>query len=261
MVPAPSNTPMPGKEGTQEGKARLYSVYLRPWVLDHSIATEEVPHLTNLNVLPSPPATGSINMRKRYRCKQPDRQPHISQPRSYAMAWRWYVRGNVVSRHAQKIIVQFMAASCGTSKRHADGEDNVEVESSPLTLPSNNLALERVHGILDRMSAAAIQKASTAAGKDKPEAEASEEDADAKALEQSGQINDAMQLTAKLWSRTQQSWPTGEIDTRISTLPDISSSAPPKKRKFQKTKDVRTHPRPSSRRLTLSGERLTSKTG
>ena len=158
MVPAPNNTPMPGKEATQEGKARLYSVYLRPWVLDHSIATDEVPHLINLNALPSLCATGSSNMRQRYRCKQPDRQPNISQPRSYAMSWRWYVRGNVVSRHAQKVIVQFMAASCGTSKRRAEHDENMEAESSPLALPNNNLALERVHGILDRMSAAAVQK-------------------------------------------------------------------------------------------------------
>ena len=34
LVPAPSHTRMPEKEKTQEARARLYSVYLRPWVLD-----------------------------------------------------------------------------------------------------------------------------------------------------------------------------------------------------------------------------------
>ena len=32
IVPAPSSCPMPEKERTSEGKARLYSIYLRPWV-------------------------------------------------------------------------------------------------------------------------------------------------------------------------------------------------------------------------------------
>ena len=50
MVPAPSNTPMPGKEKTDEGKARLYSLYLRPWALDRSMCTEEVMHVTDLDL-------------------------------------------------------------------------------------------------------------------------------------------------------------------------------------------------------------------
>ena len=34
MVPALAHSPMPNKQGSQEGKARVLSVYLRPWVLD-----------------------------------------------------------------------------------------------------------------------------------------------------------------------------------------------------------------------------------
>ena len=44
--------------------------------------------------------------------------------RSYEVAWRTYIRGHVVSRHAKQITVQFMAACCGKSKRaDVDAED------------------------------------------------------------------------------------------------------------------------------------------
>jgi len=49
MVPAPSNTPMPDNANDAEGKARLFSVYLRPWTLDRRIATTEVPHIADLD--------------------------------------------------------------------------------------------------------------------------------------------------------------------------------------------------------------------
>ena len=39
MVPAPQHTPMPDKQIDVEGKSRLFSLYLRPWVLSHSQAS------------------------------------------------------------------------------------------------------------------------------------------------------------------------------------------------------------------------------
>jgi hypothetical protein len=34
---------------------------------------------------------------------------------SFYAAWRWYLRGNIVSWHAARLITQFMAACCGRS--------------------------------------------------------------------------------------------------------------------------------------------------
>ena len=108
-VPAPTGTPMPEKEGDANKKARLYSVYLRPWVLDKNIATVEVPHIADLDLTTESCCPGQIT-RRRLRGKQ---SPHkLIQPRrSFSEAWRNYIRGNVVSRHAQKIIVQLLAAN------------------------------------------------------------------------------------------------------------------------------------------------------
>ena len=52
VVPAPSHTRLPYQETTQEDKARLYSVYMRPWVLNPRDATIEVPLLANLCHIP-----------------------------------------------------------------------------------------------------------------------------------------------------------------------------------------------------------------
>ena len=73
--------------------------------------------------------------------------------RSYAMAWRTYIRGHVVTRHAARLITQFMAACCGTTKSHDNEEEPNEGPGIQDNIPNNILPLERVHNILDRMSA------------------------------------------------------------------------------------------------------------
>merc|ERR1712159_734282 len=87
---------------------------MRPWVLDRRFANEEVPFIADLDVVP---VAQPKPISRRLRCKQPRRGIPV---RNYAASWSWYVRGNVVTRHAKRLIVQFMAANCGKTKR---GED------------------------------------------------------------------------------------------------------------------------------------------
>ena len=44
---------MPDRARNQEERAKLYSVYLRPWVLEHDDASAAVPHITELNLVPA----------------------------------------------------------------------------------------------------------------------------------------------------------------------------------------------------------------
>ena len=68
-------------------------------------------------------------------------------------ALRWHIRGNVVSQHAQRIIVQFMAACCGKSTKDRDVDDeDLGRESKMKELLANALVLDRAHAVLDRMS-------------------------------------------------------------------------------------------------------------
>ena len=108
---------MPDKHAVPENQAKVLSVYLRPWVMDPDIATEQVPHIRDLNLVPATPSDdcpGDVGeSRRRLRYKQPcPSYDHIAQARvrSYQHAWRTYLRGNVVSLHAKRIIVQFLVA-------------------------------------------------------------------------------------------------------------------------------------------------------
>ena len=265
MIPAPADCPMPDKQKTAELKARVFSVYLRPWTLDRAVATAEVPFITDLDVVPAvsvqPFSAGHIH--RRLRCKTSDVPLPTKRRlrgkssdvclaygsfahRSFADAWSWYVRGNVVSRTAARIITQFMAASCGVaSHREEDGglsED--DAAKADEALPDNILPLSRVHAILDRMSAGDCVKKQKAPQQDDVDACISDEDPDRAALQQSNNISDAMQLTAKLWSRKASEWQLQKLDTSTGPFGDPKADQDHKARsshKKNKTAKPRDH--------------------
>ena len=49
-IPQPEKTPLPRGGMDPEERAKLFSVYLRPWTLSDVFASAHVPHLKNLNV-------------------------------------------------------------------------------------------------------------------------------------------------------------------------------------------------------------------
>ena len=280
MTPAPCNTPMPDKQKDAEQKARCYSTYLRPWTLDPSIATSEVPYIANLDVVmlddagpcpaqrteggkasdehpkagvgPCPAQSekattasqGSPNKRVRLRSKTVDEtQPQ----RSYAMAWSTYIRGNVVTRHAARLITQFMAACCGTTKNHDNEDEPDEGPGKHHNIPDNTLPLERVHNILDRMSAmesrapkAKTRKRSEEEEEEKKEVEEDDFEAASRALQQSEVVSTAMQMTARLWSRTAQQWPDyTPTETRASLHATSATASVEPKRRLTKKRSQR----------------------
>ena len=113
MVPAPTNSPMPESRRSDEYRGRVFSVYLRPWTLNAAWSTDRVPHLQELNVVPGSAQDGTPQY-------------------SYAAAWSNYIQNGVVSRHAQRIIVQFMLANCGRSGRQEDLQNDAEVRPKEL---------------------------------------------------------------------------------------------------------------------------------
>ena len=86
-------------------------------------------------------------------------------------------------------------------------------------MPSNDIPLDRVHSLLDRMSSddSRKQKLAQVRGENN-DSEDDNRKADMQALSQSNQVDDAMQMTARLWSRKTQAWPDTWVDTRSSTL-------------------------------------------
>jgi len=49
-IPQPEKSPLPRGGMDPEERAKLFSVYLRPWTLSDVFASAHVPHLKNLNV-------------------------------------------------------------------------------------------------------------------------------------------------------------------------------------------------------------------
>ena len=195
-----------------------------------------MPHLRDLNkyaLIPSIPAknekcdddtfeTGDKSIqeeipgRRRLRGKTVD----PSKSCDYALAWSMYVRGNVVTEHAARLIKHILATCCGkSSTRDGDAELEDDVVQKVRELPANVLPLARVHAILDNMSKANADgarksKSGKAKGNDEDNEEMEEpEDEDEKALRQSANVNNAMQVTAEMWARDAQPWPA--VDTTV----------------------------------------------
>eukprot|EP00973_Karenia_brevis_P022870 3148359-Karenia_brevis.AAC.1 len=70
------------------------------------------------------------------------------------------------------------------------------------------MPLVRVHAILDHMSSAEYVKRKRDKKDKHLDEDESEDDAllDRRALAQSNTVNDAMQMTARLWARTNKTW-------------------------------------------------------
>ena len=131
MVPAPSSCPMPDKQRSGERRDRLYLLYLQPWVLESSWAVPGlVPHISDLNKVEDSSCAESP-------CSF-----------SYSEAWKKYISQNIVSRHAHRIIVQFMAACCGKSKT-TDPQPEAAVAGSSRECPPSDLLLAQVHTLID----------------------------------------------------------------------------------------------------------------
>ena len=52
-VPCPESTPLPHKTNTTEERAEYCGVYLRPWVLLRRDASQHVPFLADLDIVPT----------------------------------------------------------------------------------------------------------------------------------------------------------------------------------------------------------------
>ena len=50
-VPCPENTPLPNRRVSKETRAKIFSIYLRPWTLAKRLATDMVPFLSDLALL------------------------------------------------------------------------------------------------------------------------------------------------------------------------------------------------------------------
>ena len=147
FVPQPSGTPMPEKRHTVEERARLLSVYLRPWVLLRCHVSTHVPYLTDLNTKREWNTTMRDSVRKRQKTT-PVLPPHCS----WRHSWKEYVRHHIVSHHAAKIIGNFLAGTCCYSSHTQDVEEAEPDTKTMDKLPALSMSLPALHETLQKMT-------------------------------------------------------------------------------------------------------------
>ena len=135
MVPCPENTPLPNRRMAKESRAKILSVYLRPWTLAKALATDDVPYITDLAV-----------------CVQSDAAQEPS-TRSARAGWRSYLRN--VLPHAQRGIRSFML-TCLAEGRGREDEDEKDHSKGPDIVCS--LSLDAVHDAIALRSKADVDE-------------------------------------------------------------------------------------------------------
>ena len=76
MVPCPEKAPPPNRQISKEARAKLFSVYLRPWTLAPPMATADVPFLGDLAAAPA----GADELLAK-----------VSEKESFRLNWKEYV--------------------------------------------------------------------------------------------------------------------------------------------------------------------------
>ena len=121
--------PRPGRG--VEGNAKYCLLFFRPWTLVSEFACPDVLHITNLGNAAQQGALADLDARtarRRAVGKQQDRTVGVAPRLNFAAAWENYIRGSVVSKHAQRLITQLLL---NTMARNAgDDEDHDEADPS-----------------------------------------------------------------------------------------------------------------------------------
>ena len=140
-VPVFASSKMPRAGMKDEEKARLCSLYWRPWTLCADFSqTPHVPHLLQMCLYPE------LIVRHRKRAKSKATVDETMP--SWAGSWGRYIRGNVVSEHAARLIRRFLAltlARSGNNGRESDddaesGKEDMEGHgAAPVKLKLNEM--------------------------------------------------------------------------------------------------------------------------
>ena len=146
-VPRPDGTPLPTSSLEKDERGRIFSAYLRPWVLHADDATPHVPLLEDLDLLVSDilelfrnvdDEKTRSSIRRRLRYKQPPtcRGRTLSSlgykdcngsllRRSWWDAWKDYRMHHVVSNWAVRAIQHFNASQLADSLEKAEADDEL----------------------------------------------------------------------------------------------------------------------------------------
>ena len=147
FVPRPDGTPLPTSALDQEERGRIFSAYLRPWVLHAEDATPHVPLLEDLDLLVSDVlelfrsvanenSKPCVRRRLRYKQTSTSRGSTLSSlgykdskgsplRRSWWDSWKDYRMHHVVSNWAVRAIQHFNASQLADTLEKAEADDEM----------------------------------------------------------------------------------------------------------------------------------------
>ena len=144
-VPVFSGSKMPRASMKDEEKAKLCSLYWRPWTLCEDFSqAPHVPHLLQMRLYPE------LTVQHRVRGKSKATAEETMQ--SWAGSWSRYIRGNIVSEHAAKLIRRFLSLTLARSSYDGQESDD-DAESGKENMEGHGadpmkIKLDDLHQIL-----------------------------------------------------------------------------------------------------------------
>ena len=208
-VPRPDGTPLPTSTLDAEQRGRMFSSYLRPWVLHEDDCSPHVPLLYDIDILISDELLAfeaakekqsrTIVKNRRLRGKQPrpatasgtlryvyTKQNGEALARSYADAWKDYRCKHVVSKWAARIIQQFNASHLADSLEAEEADQSQDNRRERNPIDNSWMQLTSVKDILEGTASAERRRAG---GKDKIQISA-----------HAHLVEEAKSISEKLWS-------------------------------------------------------------
>ena len=146
-VPVLEGSRVPGPQTAPEDTAKYCSLFFRPWSLIAD--TIRVPYLANMAFSRDSRAQALEQKteikRRRLIGKQEVRSINWKQ------IWNEYIRENVVSKHAARIIQTFLVNSfSGSSNIHSAEDDNVDDSDADADIPPLTFTREEAQALLNR---------------------------------------------------------------------------------------------------------------
>ena len=118
VVPCPERTPIPARGWSKEHRAKVFSVYLRPWTLIADEACVDIPYILDLDLMQE-------DWYKQQQLKSTKQDVHGLQ-RSMRGAWKEYVRERVPSAFATQVRNFIKIAFAEFHGRDDEDEDSMK---------------------------------------------------------------------------------------------------------------------------------------
>ena len=195
MVPCAENTPLPSRRVSKETRAKILSVYLRPWTLAKPMATTAVPFLVDIAV-----------------AGKADDAESLCQCMAVRPAWKQYM--TAVLPHAERGLRNFMLTTVAEGRAIEDDDEKNHTRGPDVVC---ELSLQKVHAAIALSSKDSADNSASS----RFVVEAAQQAAQISQLDRTELPSDALMTT--IVSRQQEVPPLPKPEKEMGTVPDTST--------------------------------------